>query len=263
MRLSICVCLCLFGLWALAAHADDAQSVTSGKMIEGHAAEFDSGDLFRKDYSYEWRCTAEYNFVFSTKSYDDHEDICIYLKTADGNILAKRLETHPEFTYIERIRAFWWKQPGPAHQTVPLIWVNEVWEGSGHFTEEHVFAIVDLPPISAFASADELKAAAPHMVQAVEYVKPPAPFKLKLEKGQECLHGVRVNLGEAGLEFYFRYESRGDANNSPSGGKVRGTFKLVTVPLPEPEVFGPIKHTVRYRLETDAFRQGPLTDEDY
>lgn len=213
-------------------------------------------------WSEEWSLNSEYKFLLTHHNrWNDRSLFCIYLKLSAGYALVKQIELE-ELANFAHIKAFWWTMPIPPKEKIPLIWVQELNDGTGHFTFEILYTFADLPSLSELEKARDLTTVLPHIIQDVEYVEPPAPFKLKLGKGRGFEEGSMTNFGSEGLFFENHIFNEGDGG-SPSGDKVSGTMKVVKQKLPEPKSYGPIKVSSIFRVETDSFKQAPRTPDDY
>ncbi len=203
----------------------------------------------------DWQYNSEYTFLFVYHRHGIERSIfTIYLKLSKGFLHVRRVETgdagKDEFLYFDHFSAFWWKQPVPPYSRVPIIWVQEVWDGSGHFeTGRYFFTVPELPSLSELESAD-LSAVAPHIIQDVVCSPPPEPFTMEFKEGESWRKGHGLWFNER--EMRFRNEIY------PTGEKVYGTFKLVAEKLSPVETYGPIRVDTKYRIETDAFRRVPI-----
>ncbi|HRI87068.1 MAG TPA: hypothetical protein PLJ47_17295 [Candidatus Hydrogenedentes bacterium] len=259
--------LIVIGTCALFSEADSAntppskvQFLTREKALSARTLDEIYCELY---WSEEWSLDSEYDFLFTHhRNWNKRSLFCAYLKLSNGYVLVKQLELG-EAVNFQNIKVFWRAQPVPPKENIPLLWIQERYDGTGNQTVEHLYTFADLPPLNELENATELAEVLPHIIQEVEYLLPPAPFKLRLEKGQGYWKGDTTSFGSEGLFFTNYIYNQGDGNCCPSGDKVTGTLKVVKRQLAEPMSYGPIKVRSVFRVETDSFKQAPRTLADY
>jgi hypothetical protein len=153
--------------------------------------------------------------------YDPESTAAIYVKAGGKLKLLKRLEATEHVSYFLKPTVVWAAVKGEDREQ--LIQITEVYYGTGHFAEEHVFTIVVMP-------AGDLKFAPDLKLDEVEFVPADASFKEHLAKGEGVWKGVTSTFTDHGLFFDFAIWKDGDGNCCPSAGKVTGAYKLERKP---------------------------------
>lgn len=120
-----------------------------------------------------------------------------------------------------------------------LLQLTEKIYGTGSFTQEHIYQIG--------SAGGELS------LRPVEYVPAPESYRPHLAAGEAVWKGENNLFSKDGLDFeFFIWRERHDGNCCPSGGRVKGHYRIV--PVAERDAIP------EYRIEMDTFER--LADDE-
>lgn len=175
----------------------------------------------------------------------------IYLSVHEkGLILLRQVKStvgrivKPEYTI--------YKPPGEGISDYRLIRITEHYPGTGSFSKESIF-LAQIPDISKWQPPVE------DMLTEVKFVPPQQTFAPLLGEGQGVWKGEVNTFEEEALKFRFFVWNSGDANCCPSGGTVRGTYKVTKRVVDRVERFNErgqrySRDVTEYTIEMDGYQ---------
>ncbi|MCA9393067.1 MAG: hypothetical protein KC900_02585 [Candidatus Omnitrophica bacterium] len=171
----------------------------------------------------------------SDRKYGPDHIARIYAREADGYRLLEEVSTQGN-GYLLRPNFFPYETRGLAgrRDRLFLLQLTEKIYGTGSFTQEHIYRIG--------SEGGGLT------LQPVDYVPAPESYRPYLAVGEAVWKGENNRFSGDGLDFeFFIWRERHDGNCCPSGGRVKGHYKIVPVAGREA--------VPAYRIEMDTFER--------
>jgi hypothetical protein len=168
-----------------------------------------------KHYDLIWgRTESSYNnrelFVTVHRSDGDSEnDIAsIYERIGDRYKLLRRI--HSQSSWFAEPKVVWATVEG-SNSGEQLIVVTELFPGTAHLREEHVFLV---------------RSDSGRGLEDVEFVSAPMSLDRLLRPGEGVWKGAHNDFSDTSIAFTFYIWKEGDGNCCPTAGKVVGTYAL-------------------------------------